>query len=75
MEVFDISESAVRKSIIAFNAYGVDGVIAKRRTGPNRAIPRTEKEKSLKSLKNLDVPAYLLDCPCLLWSYYREIPG
>jgi transposase len=33
MEVFDISESAVKKIITAFNSYGSDGLIAKKRTG------------------------------------------
>jgi transposase len=37
-EVFDISESTIKKIVIAFNAYGVDGVIAKKRTGRKPVI-------------------------------------
>jgi len=51
MEVFDISESAVRKIIIAFNAYGVDGVIAKKRSGRNQAIPEDRKEEILEEFE------------------------
>ncbi len=51
MEVFDISESAVRKIIIAFNAYGVDGLIAKKRTGRKPAIPPDRKEEILEEFE------------------------
>jgi transposase len=50
-EVFDISESAVRKIIIAFNAYGVDGVIAKKRTGRKPVIPPDRKEEILEEFE------------------------
>ncbi len=50
-EVFDISESAVRKIIIAFNAYGVDGVIAKKRTGRKPVIPEDRKDEILEEFE------------------------
>jgi transposase len=38
MKVFDFSESAVKKIVRAFNRYGIDGLIAKKRAGrePNK---------------------------------------
>ena len=51
MEVFDISESTVRKIVIAFNAYGVDGVIAKNRTGRKPLISPDQKEEILEEFE------------------------
>jgi transposase len=51
MKVFDISDSAVRKIVIAFNRYGVDGVIAKKRTGRTRAIPETQHEEIVEEFE------------------------
>jgi transposase len=50
-EVFDISESAVRKIIVAFNSYGVDGVVAKKRTGRKPLISPDQKEAILEEFE------------------------
>jgi transposase len=45
MKVFDLSESAVKKIIKAFNLYGVDGLIAKRRPGRKPLISGKQKDE------------------------------
>jgi transposase len=45
MKVLDLSESAVKKIVRAFNAYGADGLIAKRRTGRRPVITGDQKEE------------------------------
>lgn len=47
MEVFDISESAIRKIVKAFNAYGADGLVAKKRP----LIPADQKEEILEEFE------------------------
>ena len=39
MKAVDLSESAIKKIIKAFNDYGVDGLIAKKRTGRKPVWP------------------------------------
>lgn len=51
MKVFDLSESAVKKIARAFNLYGVDGVIAKKRTGRKPLISGTQKEQILEDFE------------------------
>ena len=51
MEVFDISESAIRKIVKAFNAYGTDGLVAKKRPGRTRLIPADQKEEILEEFE------------------------
>jgi transposase len=51
MEVFDISESAIRKSVTAFNSYGIDGVVAKRRTGRKPLISSDRKEEIIEEFE------------------------
>lgn len=51
MKVFDISESAVKKIIAAFNAYGVDGLIARKRTGRKPVISREQKEEIIEEFE------------------------
>ncbi len=51
MEVFDISESAIRKIVRAFNAYGADGLVAKKRPGRTRLIPADQKEEILEEFE------------------------
>jgi transposase len=51
MKVFDLSESAVKKIARAFNLYGVDGLIAKKRTGRKPLISGTQKEQILEDFE------------------------
>lgn len=51
MKVVDISESGVKKIIRAFNSYGVDGLVAKRRTGRKRLIAGEQKEQILEEFE------------------------
>jgi transposase len=51
MEVFDITESAIKKIITAFNAYGIDGLIAKKRTGRKPIISRAQKEEIIEEFE------------------------
>ena len=53
MKVCDLSESAVRKIITAFNSYGVDGLIAKKRTG---RIPLISKEQKDEFIEEFEAP-------------------
>ncbi len=43
MAAFDLSESAVKKIIRAFNLYGIDGLVAGKRTGRKPRISNTQK--------------------------------
>jgi transposase len=45
MKTVELSESAIRKIITAFNRYGVDGLIAKKRPGRRRLISEVQKEE------------------------------
>ena len=51
MEVTALSESAVKKIIRAFNLYGVDGIIAKKRTGRRPAIDDHQKKDILEEFE------------------------
>jgi transposase len=51
MEVFDVSESAVKKIIRAFNSYGIDGLVAKRRRGRKRLIAPRQREEILEEFE------------------------
>lgn len=51
MKVFDLSESAVKKIIRAFNAYGADGLVAKRRTGRKPLIADEKKEEIIEEFE------------------------
>lgn len=51
MKVADLSESAVKKIIRAFNAYGADGLVAKRRTGRKPLLTGRKKEKILEEFE------------------------
>jgi transposase len=51
MEVTGLSESAVKKIVRAFNLYGVDGIIAKKRTGRRRVIGDAQKEDILEEFE------------------------
>ena len=51
MAAFDLSESAVKKIIRAFNAYGVDGLVAKRRTGRKPLITGEKKEEIIEEFE------------------------
>jgi transposase len=48
MAAFDLSESAVKKIVRAFNLYGIDGLIAKKRTGRKPLISKEQKEEILE---------------------------
>jgi len=51
MKVFDITESAVKKIITAFNACGIDGLIAKKRTGRKPIISGQRKEEIIEEFE------------------------
>jgi len=51
MKVFDIGESAVKKIVAAFNAYGIDGLIAKKRTGRKPIISKEQKEEIIEEFE------------------------
>ena len=51
MKVFDISESAVKKIISAFNVYGIDGLIARKRTGRKPIISEAQKEEIIEEFE------------------------
>jgi transposase len=51
MRAFDLSESAVKKIIKAFNSYGVDGLIAKKRPGRTPVISSARKEEILEEFE------------------------
>jgi len=52
MRAFDLSESAVKKMIRAFNRYGIDGLIAKRRPGRKPLIAGAQKEEILEEFED-----------------------
>jgi transposase len=51
MRAFDLGESAVKKIIKAFNLYGIDGLIAKKRTGRKPLISGEQKEEILEEFE------------------------
>lgn len=51
MHAFDLSESAVKKIVRAFNSYGIDGLIAKRRSGRMPLISDEQKEQILEEFE------------------------
>jgi len=51
MKAFDLSESAVKKMIRAFNLYGIDGLVARRRTGRKALISGEQKELILEEFE------------------------
>ena len=56
MRAFDLSESAVKKIVRAFNSYGIDGLVAKRRPGRTPLISGEQKEQILKEFEEPDMP-------------------
>jgi transposase len=51
MAAFDLCESAVHKIVRAFNMYGIDGLVAKRRPGRTPLISGTLKEEILEEFE------------------------
>jgi transposase len=51
MRAFDLGESAVKKIIRAFNLYGIDGLIARKRTGRKPLISGEQKEQILEEFE------------------------
>jgi transposase len=51
MRAFDLSESAVKKIVRAFNSYGIDGLVAKRRPGRTPLISGRQKEEILEEFE------------------------
>lgn len=51
MDAFDLCESAVKKIIRAFNAYGIDGLIAKRRPGRAPLISQEQKDQIIEEFE------------------------
>ena len=64
MKVLVLSESAIKKIIRAFNAYGVDGLVAKRRTGRKHLITGEKKEEIIEEFEERDAPEDVLDSLC-----------
>ena len=52
MAAFDFSESAVKKIVRAFNLYGIDGLVARKRTGRKPRISGTQKEEILEEFED-----------------------
>jgi transposase len=52
MRGFDLSESGIKKIIRAFNAYGIDGLIAKKRSGRKRIISAEQKEELIEEFED-----------------------
>jgi transposase len=52
MAAFDLSESAVKKMVRAFNLYGIDGLVAGKRTGRKPRISKTQKEEILEEFED-----------------------
>jgi len=48
---FDLSDSAVRKIIRAFNSYGIDGLVAKKRPGRTPLISGEQREEILEEFE------------------------
>ena len=51
MAAFDLCESAVKKIVKAFNLYGIDGLIAKRKPGRAPLISGAQKEEILEEFE------------------------
>jgi len=51
MKTVELSDSAIRRIIKAFNAYGADGLVAKRRTGRIPLITGRQKEEILEEFE------------------------
>lgn len=51
MKTVDLSESAIKKIIKAFNDYGADGLVAKRRTGRKPLISSEQKEEIIEEFE------------------------
>jgi transposase len=51
MAAFDLSESAVKKIITAFNRCGIDGIVAKKRPGRRRVISGAQKEEIIEEFE------------------------
>ena len=51
MKTVELSDSAIRKVIRAFNSYGVDGLIAKKRPGRTPLISGSQKEEILEEFE------------------------
>jgi transposase len=49
---FDLSESGIKKIIRAFNSYGIDGLIAKRRSGRTPIISGEQKEELVEEFED-----------------------
>jgi transposase len=52
MKTTEVSESTIRRIINAYNRYGVDGLIAKKRPGRKRLIAGALKEEILEEFEN-----------------------
>jgi transposase len=52
MDAFNLSDSAIRKKIVrAFNLYGIDGLIAKKRSGRKHLISEEQKEEIIEEFE------------------------
>ena len=51
MKVVELSESAIKKIVKAFNTYGPDGLVAGRRTGRKRLIAGDMKERDHRGVR------------------------
>lgn len=51
MDAFNLSDSAIRKIVRAFNLYGIDGLIAKKRSGRKHLISEKQKEEIIEEFE------------------------
>ncbi len=52
MRGFDLSESGIKKIIRAYNSYGIDGLIAKKRSGRKRIISVEQREEIIEEFED-----------------------
>ena len=52
MRGFDLSESGIKKIIRAFNSYGIDGLVAKKRSGRKPLISGAQKEELIEEFED-----------------------
>ena len=76
MVTVDLSDDAIRKIIRAFNLYGVDGLIAKKRPGRTPLISGRTKGGDPRRVRGAGTrPEDLLDRNCFPWPYRRRSTG
>ena len=73
MKTVELSDSAVRRIIRAFNFYGVDGLIAKKRSGRTPLLGVSRRKSSRRVRGAGTRPEDILDGVCLPRAYHKEV--